>query len=223
MNRFLSDLATRFAAFRRFSYDPALSDYKSLATGQSPETLVIGCIDSRVTPESLFGAHPGEILVARNIANLVPPFEHVQKQAERHGVSAVVEFAVQNIGVKHIIVLGHSGCGGIQACLSHSNTSGSSSFVSNWVSILDEPRRRILEYKSIDAGAALERAGIQQSLQNLRSFPFVAAAEEAGKLELTGAHFDIGRGILEILDEKSGKFSPLPLKSRTPDRRAAQA
>ncbi|HEY8964129.1 MAG TPA: carbonic anhydrase [Alphaproteobacteria bacterium] len=222
MSKFLSDLATRFTAFRRFNYDSALSDYKSLAKGQSPETLVIACIDSRVTPESLFGAGPGEILVARNIANLVPPYEHVQKHAERHGVSAVVEFAVQNIGVKNIVVLGHSACGGIQACLNHDPAKrDTTSFVSGWVSILEEPRERVLSCTSIDSGAALERAGIQQSLENLRSFPFVCAAEDAGKLALYGAHFDIGRGLLSTLDEKTGLFSPLPLKAGLPDRRAA--
>lgn len=221
MNRFIADLAARFTAFRRFNYDPQLSDYKSLAQGQSPDTLVIACIDSRVTPESLFGASPGEILVARNIANLVPPYEVTQSADERHGVSAVVEFATLDIGVKNIIVLGHSGCGGIQACLSHDHLKrGASSFVSGWVSILEEPRKRILSCTQIDAGAALERAGIQQSLQNLRSFPFVRAAEEAGKINLYGAHFDISRGELAMLDEASGNFIPLPLQGGLPDRRA---
>ena len=159
--------------------------YERLAGGQRPEIMVIGCCDSRVSPEVIFDASPGEIFVARNVANLVPPYETAGKY---HGASAAVEFAVQALKVKHIVVLGHEKCGGIEALMAGGEALAGTDFIANWLSLL-RPAAQTVEKKGNHAERrrALEQATIDLSLANLMSFPWVAQLVERGALQLHGA------------------------------------
>ena len=212
MSFFPDKLTDRYRRFKHRIFVPNADQYEELATyGQSPQTMIISCSDSRVDPETIFNAMPGELFVARNVANLVPPFETGGKY---HGVSAGIEFAVMNLRVKHLVVLGHSGCGGIKAALDQSaaiETEGH--FISRWMSMLDEARLSVLASHQMKSTAerltALEREGIKNSLKNLRTFPFVRDLEDRGKLQLYGAHFDIRSGVLAALNSQTGEFVPL--------------
>jgi carbonic anhydrase len=173
--------------------------------------MIISCSDSRVDPETLFSAMPGELFVVRNVANLVPPFE---TQGKYHGVSAALEFAALNIRVKHILVLGHSGCGGVRACLDHSAARQTKAeFIVNWMSMLDGARDKVVtSHDGAPEGelrGALEREGVKTSLANLRTFPCIQILEGRGSIELHGAHFDIASGTLEVLDRETGEFVKL--------------
>jgi carbonic anhydrase len=173
--------------------------------------MVISCSDSRVDPETIFSAMPGEMFVVRNVANLVPPYETGGKF---HGVSSAIEFAVLNLRIKHLIVLGHSGCGGVKAALDQSAAiQTEAQFISRWMSMLDDARLRVLASHQTSPHheklAALEQEGIKNSIKNLRTFPFVSEAENRGKLALHGAHFDIATGTLSVLNHSRGEFFPL--------------
>jgi carbonic anhydrase len=209
MTLFPEHLADRFRRFKYRHFSPNLDHYETLAAhGQNPEVMVVSCCDSRVDPETIFSAMPGELFVVRNVANLVPPFETTGRY---HGVSAALEFAALNLRIKHIVVMGHSGCGGISACLEQSATRQSEAqFISNWMSILDDARRRVIERsagRSIpEMRSELEREGIKSSLQNLRSFPCISTLESKGRLHLHGAYFEIAAGRLSVLSEGTGEF-----------------
>ena len=209
MTHFPQDLADRFRRFKYRHFAPNLDHFEELAThGQHPDVMVVSCCDSRVDPETIFSAMPGELFVVRNVANLVPPFETTGRY---HGVSAALEFAALNLRVKHIVVLGHSGCGGIRACLEQSAARQSEAkFISNWMSILDEARQQVTEGKSgqsiSEMSSELERVGIKTSINNLRSFPCVKILESKGRLDLHGAHFDIKTGRLSVLNEGTDEF-----------------
>ena len=174
MKHFPDHLTDRFRRFKYRHFAPNQDHYEKLATeGQNPDVMVVSCCDSRVDPETLFSAMPGELFVVRNVGNLVPPFE---TQGKYHGVSAALEFAALNLRVKHILVLGHSGCGGVKACLEHGSLRQTQAqFIVNWVSMLDEARERVIaEHPGDDTNKlrpALEREGIKLSLANLRTFP----------------------------------------------------
>lgn len=209
MTLFPEHLADRFRRFKFRHFSPNLDHYEALAThGQHPDVMVVSCCDSRVDPETIFSAMPGELFVVRNVANLVPPYETTGKF---HGVSAALEFAALNLRVRHIVVLGHSGCGGIRACLEQSAARQSEAqFISNWMSILDDARREVVQ---AGAGRAmpelrseLERAGIKASLGNLRSFPCIRMLEGKGRLHLHGALFNIASGSLAVLNDATGEF-----------------
>jgi len=209
MALFPEDLADRFRRFKYRHFSPNLDHYEMLAVhGQSPEVMVVSCCDSRVDPETIFSAMPGELFVVRNVANLVPPFETTGRY---HGVSAALEFAALNLRVKHIVVMGHSGCGGITACLEQSAARQSEAqFISNWMAILDDARNKVLEtcagHPIPEMRSALEREGIKASLSNLRSFPCVSTLESKGRLHLHGAYFEIAPGRLSVLNEGTGEF-----------------
>ena len=143
MSSFPEKLADRFRRFHHRHFLPKAEEYEELATyGQSPEAMVISCSDSRVDPETIFSAMPGELFVVRNVANLVPPYETGGKF---HGVSSAIEFAVLNLRVKHLIVMGHSGCGGVKAALDQSAAiQTEAQFISRWMSMLDDARLRVL-------------------------------------------------------------------------------
>ncbi len=179
--------------------------------GQSPDTMLISCCDSRVLPETIFNALPGELFVVRNVANLVPPYE---TSGQFHGVSAAIEFAVLNLRVKNVVVMGHSGCGGVKSVLHQSAAiQTEAKFISRWMSMLEDARLTVLASHQMSTDAdrleALEKEGIKTSIKNLRSFPFVAEREEKGKLNLHGAHFDIKTGTLSVLNHSRGEFFPL--------------
>lgn len=212
MKLFPDHLADRFRRFKYRHFAPNQEHYEKLAAeGQSPDVMVVSCSDSRVDPEVLFSAMPGELFVVRNVANLVPPFE---TQGKYHGVSAALEFAALNIRVKHIVVLGHSGCGGVRACLDHGAARQTKAeFIVNWVSMLDEARDAVVAAnpdKPVESlRGALEREGIKTSLANLRTFPCIQILEGRGSIALHGAYFDIATGVLEVLDRETGTFVPL--------------
>ena len=179
--------------------------------GQSPKLMVIGCSDSRVDPAQIFDVDPGDIFVVRNVAALVPPFA---TSPGHHGVSAAVEFAVQMLEVKQILVMGHGRCGGCKAALTQgfeAKAPGEGGFIADWIGLLDEAREPVARKhgtKGRKAELAMEFAAIRQSLTNLRTFPWVAEKEAAGLIKLRGAHFSIKEGVLYSLDEETGEFLP---------------
>ncbi|UAB77191.1 carbonic anhydrase [Erythrobacter sp. SCSIO 43205] len=184
---------------------------ETIAKGQHPKILIIGCSDSRVDPAQIFDVDPGDIFVVRNVAALVPPFE---TSGGQHGVSAAVEFAVQMLEVAQVVVMGHGRCGGCQAALTKAFENadhGQGAFIANWVGLLDEARDKVASKYGTEgrkAELAMEFAAIRQSIDNLRTFPWVAEKEAAGALKLRGAHFSIAEGILYSLDEETGAFLP---------------
>ena len=173
--------------------------------------MVIACSDSRVEPAIILDARPGEMFVVRNIAALAPPFETTPGH---HGVSAALEFAVTQLEVEEIVVMGHGSCGGCAAALTrqfeHAQT-GSGRFIGNWVKMLDEARDAVTkEHSALDEKAFLEMElrAVQVSMKNLRTFPWIAERETAAKLALHGCHFSINDGKLYVLDEAEGVFRP---------------
>jgi carbonic anhydrase len=190
----------RFAAER--------SRYEMLAeTGQQPEIMVVGCVDSRVSPEVIFDASPGEMFVARNVANLVPPFE---TGGEYHGTSAALEFAVQALKVKHIVILGHARCGGVAAFAGAGAPLSPGDFIGRWVSLIAPAAERLgkPDAASEDYITRLELATIELSLANLMTFPCVKILVEKGRLHLHGAYFGVATGTLLIRDPETGAFAP---------------
>lgn len=178
--------------------------------GQTPKIMLIGCCDSRVSPEVIFDARPGEMFVARNIANLVPPY---QPDDQLHGTSAALEYAVQALRVEHIVVLGHGRCGGIRAFADDSQTALSpGDFIGKWITLIGPAAQRTggrgRNESFEDYLARLELASIQQSIENLRTFPCVRILEEKGRLQLHGAFFAVHTGVLMILDPATGQFIP---------------
>ena len=186
------------------------SRYERLAqTGQRPEVMVICCCDSRVSPEVIFDAHPGEIFVLRNVANLVPPY---QPTGLTHGVSAALEFAAQILEVKFIIVMGHSHCGGVRAYVEHQGRTVPGDFIDNWMALLAPATSRMDEAKKsalADYLAELERASVIQTLGNLMTFPLVRERVERLQLQLLGAYFDVASGDLSLYDPNLGGFTPI--------------
>ncbi len=182
--------------------------YRELAhSGQSPEVMVIGCCDSRCSPEVIFNSRPGELFVVRNIANLVPPYA---PDARAHGVSAALEFGVVALGVKHIVVLGHAQCGGIKAFVEEAEPLTPGDFIGNWMKLMTPaaekigPRgsRPLDEYLTL-----LEQANVILSLDNLMTFPRLRAKVERGDIRLHGAYFGVATGQLSVRDPASGKFT----------------
>src|SRR3984957_2250124 len=177
--------------------------YQELAgQGQAPSIMVIGCVDSRVSPEVIFDAAPGELLVARNVANLVPRYEPPNEEdpSHQHGTSAALEFAVRALKVRHIVVLGHAFCGGIKAFASDTAPLTTSDFIGRWMSQI-APAAAAITAPREDAEAylrQLEFASVELSLKNLMTFPFVKAAVEEGTLRLHGAYFGVASGKLVV-------------------------
>lgn len=205
-NESLIKILDGFKSFRK-KYFQQQDFYKELSTtGQSPNNLVITCSDSRVDPGILFDTNPGEIFAVRNVANLVPPFE---KGGGYHGVSAAIEFAVQNLKVKNVIILGHRQCGGIRN-LMDSNSSVENSFVNQWVRIAEKAKTIVLnEYPKEDLEAQCkhcELEAIKVSIENLRTFPFIKEKEDSNQIQLLGLYFDLEMGHLYNLSKTTGKF-----------------
>ncbi|WP_297300208.1 carbonic anhydrase [uncultured Methylovirgula sp.] len=206
-----------YEVFLRGRFRREQDRYRELADhGQSPKVLLIGCCDSRVSPEVIFDADPGEIFVLRNIANLIPPYE---PDSEHHGTSAALEYAVKVLKVAHIVVMGHAMCGGVRAYVE--TQSGEAvklapgDFIGQWISLLAPAARKLgpRTEPMADYAEKLGRAAIIDSLANLRTFPYVREAEQAGALALHGAYFGVADGRLLGLDEATGTFSPLAAKA----------
>ncbi|RYY24033.1 MAG: carbonic anhydrase [Sphingomonadales bacterium] len=198
-----------YQRFRTAEYRRQRDRWAELSRGQSPKVMVIACSDSRVDPTQIFDASPGEMFVVRNVANLVPPFE---LDGQRHGVSAALEFAVTQLEVSEIVVLGHAACGGVHAALTQrfaGTAPGAGGFIAHWVDMLDEARERIVaEYgNGPEALHALELETVRVSLANLRTFPCIPEREAAGKLTLRGAYFAISDGVLHVMGDDGG-FAP---------------
>ncbi|MBS0248951.1 MAG: carbonic anhydrase [Proteobacteria bacterium] len=174
--------------------------------GQAPEIMVIGCCDSRVAPEAIFDAGPGELFVARNIANLVPPYT---PDGAQRAVSAALEFAVQALRVKHIVVLAHAQCGGIRAFAEEAAPLSPGDFIGRWIELLGPaakavgPRgdRSLAEYLT-----ALEQQAAVSTIDNLMTFPCIRILVERGKLQLHAAYFGVATGDLSVYDPEKKKF-----------------
>lgn len=205
-----NSLLDGYRRFREAGWIRQRERWTELAEGQSPKVMVIACSDSRVDPATIFDASPGEMFVVRNVANLVPPFE---EGGGRHGVSAALEFAVTQLDVPEVVVMGHGHCGGVEASVSRRfdhAAPGDGGFIAHWIDLLDEARDDIVRRLGDGAEArhALELETVRVSLRNLRSFPQVAEREARGRLTLHGAYFAIADGRLHLLDEVSGAFVP---------------
>lgn len=207
-----SDMIDGYRRFRDAGWSRERERWSELAEGQSPKVMVIACSDSRVDPAQIFDAKPGEMFVVRNVANLVPPFE---TGGGRHGVSAALEFAVTQLQVEEVIVLGHGFCGGCAAALTgqfDDAPHGHGHFIADWIGLLEEAREKVRDRFPGSLGRAafreMELEAVRVSLGNLRTFPFVAEREADGRLALHGAFFSIAEGVLHVLDEASGEFAP---------------
>jgi carbonic anhydrase len=204
-------LSQGYRAFLDGRFADERSRYEMLAeAGQRPEIMVIGCVDSRVSPEVIFDAAPGELLVVRNVANLVPPYE--PDNEFQHGTSAALEFGVQALRVKHIVVLGHALCGGIRAFADEQEPLSPGDFIGRWMSQI-APAAASLGPRAKDDGEAyrrrLEFASVELSLKNLMTFPCVRTLVERGKLHLHGAYFGVASGRLLVRDPETGRFEPV--------------
>ena len=206
-----ADMIDGYRRFRNGGWQEQRERWDGLAEGQSPKVMVIACSDSRVEPSQIFDTNPGEIFVVRNVAALVPPFETTPG---RHGVSAALEFAVQFLKVKEIVVMGHGMCGGCKAALTqemHGSEPGEGGFIADWIGLLDDVRAPVVAQHGTtgrDAERAMEQAGVRVSLANLRTFPCIQEKERRGTLRLRGAFFAISDGVLHLLDEATGEFEP---------------
>ena len=201
-----------YRRFRETRWPRERERWSELAEGQSPKVMVIACADSRTDPALVFDADPGEIFTVRNIAAMVPPFETTPGH---HGVSAALEFAVQFLKVREIVVMGHGMCGGCKAALTQSvqgTEPGRGGFIADWIDLLDDARKEVVARhgeEGREAERAMEEAGVKVSLANLRTFPCVAELEGQGRLKLRGAFFAISDGVLHLLDEDTGTFAPV--------------
>ncbi len=189
--------------------------YRSLAdNGQFPKVMVIGCSDSRVNPDYIFNSAPGDLFVVRNVANLIPPYEVDEAS---HGTSAALEFAVKGLKVEHIVIMGHSLCGGVKACCqgvhADSEVSDDLVFIPKWTSILNHCAEDALSQEPDlsleDLSNRVELSAIRASLKNLKDFPFIQDGIKNGTLQVHGAYFDIGEAQLYVLDGETDDFLPI--------------
>lgn len=199
-------LLTGYRRFRADHWPAAKAEYEALAAdGQTPHTLIVACSDSRADPALIFDAAPGQLFVVRNVANLVPPYE---PDGQLHGVSAALEFGVKVLKVSRIVVMGHAHCGGV-AAMRDGAPDSVQDFVAPWIAQGEPVVRRVAE--TVEPGhveQAAEEAVVRLSLENLRTFPWIAEREAAGELVLTGLHFGIADGVLRVL-QGPGRFEPL--------------
>ncbi len=190
-----------YSRFRSGRYAQEAERYLKLGEGvQKPKLMIIACCDSRAAPETIFDAGPGEIFVVRNVANLVPSYA---PDGKHHSTSAAIEFAVLSIGVKDIIVMGHGRCGGIHAVVEGNAPLSKGDFIGKWMSDVEDLVHAVREEHEDHStlGTAVERASVENSVANLRTFPWLRMRENKGDIGLHGAWFDIGLGELHIYDE----------------------
>ncbi|HKL56589.1 MAG: carbonic anhydrase [Roseovarius sp.] len=206
-------LVHRYHGWKATAYADNQAWYRRLAQeGQHPRAMMISCCDSRVHVTSIFGADQGEFFIHRNIANLVPPYK---PDGNQHGTSAALEYAVTALKVAHVIVMGHSNCGGVQGCMDMCSGKApaleeKSSFVGRWMDILRPGYERVQDIADEDQRrGALERQAVLISLENLMTFPFVTDAIEAGTLTLHGLWHEIGEGGVEQYDPSTERFVPI--------------
>jgi carbonic anhydrase len=181
--------------------------YRELAeTGQAPEVMVIGCSDSRVSPEVIFDARPGELFVVRNVANIVPPY---QPDGHAHGVSAALEFGIAALKIRHIVVLGHARCGGVRAFAEKAAPLSPGDFIGNWMRLMTPAVAKAGPQDGLswpDYLTRLEQANVANSLDNLKTFPRLRKLIERGQVATHGAYFGVATGQLLVRDENTGAF-----------------
>lgn len=209
----MTDIKKFIAGFKRFQENYFGGDqelYGRLREGQNPGAMVIACSDSRVDPAILMDCEPGDLFVVRNVANLVPPYE---VGGGLHGVSAALEFGVRTLEVEHLIILGHSSCGGIHALMHGVPRGERPEFIANWVNISARARERVLaafpDAAPQEQSHACEEASILVSLENLLTFPWIRERVQQGKLILHGWHFDLKTGKVMAYNPELGHFEPL--------------
>jgi len=207
MITFPKNLLDGYRTFRTQRLPTEQTRYRELSVrGQSPEVMVIGCCDSRVSPEVIFDAGPGELFVMRNVANLVPVY---QPDSGAHGVSAALEYAVNALRIRHVVVLGHAQCGGIRAFIDKTQPLSSGDFIGKWMAMFIKPGE-IVEQRAHetmqDFTVRIEKAAVFRSLENLMTFPFVRSNVESGTLQLHGAYFGVAEGSLFVLDKVAKEF-----------------
>ena len=207
-----SYLTQRFQGWKATSYADNESWYRRLAdVGQHPRAMMISCCDSRIQVTSIFGADQGEFFIHRNIANLIPPYK---PDGAQHGTSAAIEYAVTALKVAHVIVIGHSNCGGVQGCLDMCSGHApeleeKTSFVGRWMDILRPGYERVKSLPEEEQAAALEKEAVLVSLENLMTFPFVKSEVDKGHLTVHGLWHDIGEGGLQHYLPTTGMFVPI--------------
>ncbi|WP_076069406.1 carbonic anhydrase [Sphingomonas montana] len=206
----ITPLIDGYRRFKATGWDTQLERWETLAKGQSPKIMIIACSDSRVDPATIFDVAPGQTFVVRNVAALVPPYE---TGGGFHGVSSAVEFAVTQLEVTDVLVLGHASCGGCKAALSRTfegSEHGKGAFIDSWISMLAETRDDVIADMgtSDDAVREMEHRAVGVSLDNLRTFPFVQERLDDGRLKLHGAWFGIAEGDLLVRDPETGAFNP---------------
>ncbi|MBZ0147908.1 MAG: carbonic anhydrase [Pseudorhodoplanes sp.] len=196
-----------YNAFLRARLPEEQNRFRALSEGgQSPEIMVIGCCDSRVSPEVIFDARPGELFVVRNVANLVPPYT---PDGAQRAVSAALEFAVQALRVKHIVVLGHAQCGGIRAFAEEGEPLSPGDFIGRWMALIAPAAKAVGPRGDLPMSeylSRLEHASVLKTLDNLMTFPCVNILVERGKLQLHAAYFGVAAGTLAVLDRERGEF-----------------
>jgi carbonic anhydrase len=207
MSTFPQQLIDGYRTFTSQRLPTEQSRYRELSErGQSPEVMVIGCCDSRVSPEVIFDAGPGELFVVRNVANLVPVY---QPDSAAHGVSAALEYAVNVLRIKHIVVLGHAQCGGIRAFIDRAAPLSPGDFIGKWMAMFIKPGEKVeqRDHETMaDFTLRIEKAAVFRSLENLMTFPFVEAPVRRGELSLHGAYFGVAEGSLFVLDREAKEF-----------------
>ncbi len=207
----LEKFITGFEQFQKTYYGDDHDLITELAQAQHPRTLLIGCCDSRVDPAHLMGAELGELFISRNVANLVPPCEI--SDGGHHGVSAAIQFAVQNLKVERIIVLGHGKCGGIRALMDESRVKEPIDFISSWVNIAEPAKQQTLAAFSnapFEVRCKVcEQSSILNSLNNLITYPWIRGAVDSGLLSLHGWYFDLEAGELLAYSKRLGTYLPM--------------
>jgi carbonic anhydrase len=198
-----------YSAFRTGRLAAEQDRYRELAeSGQSPEVMVVGCCDSRVSPEVIFNARPGELFVVRNVANLIPPY---QPDGGTHGVSAAIEFAVAALKIRHIVVLGHAHCGGVKAYAEDAEPLSPGDFIGQWMALMEPAMQKVGPRGALSPAeylTRLEQANVANSLDNLMTFPRLARQIERGDVSIHGAYFGVATGELSVLDRATGAFQP---------------
>lgn len=213
----IKDLIIGYSDFYNHYFEKNASLYDNLVYGQSPKTMVIACSDSRVDPSIIMNTKPGDIFVVRNVANIIPPYQ--PEYSSYHGTSAALEFAVHNLNVENIIVLGHWGCAGVKAMFDYDDKNdidGNASFIVPWVNILSQTKNVIEQpiNKNMDYSEKLhlcEKESIIVSLDNLLTFPWIYDKYKNGDIQIFGWYFSIKTGAMEQVDLSNRKFVPIDI------------
>ena len=195
-----------YASFRAGRYMAEAERYRRLGEGQQkPSIMMIACCDSRAAPETIFDAGPGEIFVVRNVANLVPPYA---PDGRHHSTSAALEFAVLQLGVQHIVIMGHGRCGGIRAITEPGDPLSTGDFIGKWLAGVRDVAETVEHHHGpAERLTLVEQASVEHSLANLRTFPWVRVRESKRQLTLNGAWFDISQGELNVFVEAARRWT----------------